>query len=208
MIAALSGTVLATASQYLVLDVSGVGYQVYATPETLRRNPRGAILSLFTTLIVREDSLTLFGFETQEEQEVFELLRSANGVGPKLAMAILASLNLEAIRNAVLMEDDSVFKSVSGIGPKTAKLLVVTLAGKLSGAVSGITGTAKVSGAPLADIGAVVEALQGLGWTERQAAESVKDAAAALGAQATRDSLLRTALSRLGQAKTVSGSDS
>ena len=207
VIAALTGTVLAATGQQLIVDVSGVGYLVYATPDTIRRCPAGQQVQLFTTLIVREDALTLFGFMDSQEQEVFDLLRSANGVGPKLALAILAALSLDAIKTAVALEDDGAFKAVSGIGPKTAKLLVVTLAGKFAGVAQSSAMAAVAGSNSAADIDAVSQALQGLGWNERMASEAVREAAAALGSQATRDNLLKTALARLGQSKTVSGSD-
>jgi holliday junction DNA helicase RuvA len=208
VIASLTGLVQRSSAGFLVLDVAGVGYQVFVTAASQHALQAGDAVTLQTALIVREDAFVLFGFETVEELELFDLLRSVTGVGPKSAMAILSQLSVEAIRNAVLSENDSTFKAVSGIGPKTAKLITVTLAGKLNGiAVSTAVAGAGGRKAPKVDLGNVIAALQGLGWAERQAAEAVRDAAEALGESATADALLRTALSRLGSSKSVSGGD-
>lgn len=204
MIASLSGTVLALTQQQVVVDVSGVGYQVFITPETSNGLKLGASVQLHTALIVREDAFTLFGFSTLEELEMFDLLRSVTGVGPKSALGILASMSSEAIRVAVISEDDSAFKRVSGIGPKTAKLITVTLAGKLAGMPAS-------SAAPLAgkartvELANLVAALQGLGWNERQASDAVRAVATELGSAASADALLKAALAHLGASKSVSG---
>lgn len=208
MIASLSGLVQRSGAGFLVLDVSGVGYQVFVTAASQHSLHTGDAITLQTALIVREDAFVLFGFETVEELELFDLLRSVTGVGPKSAMAILSQLSVDAIRNAVLSENDSTFKAVSGIGPKTAKLITVTLAGKLSGISSSPATTATAGRKPAkVDLGNVIAALQGLGWAERQAAEAVRDSVEALGENATADALLRTALARLGSSKSVSGGE-
>ena len=206
MISSLTGLVQRTGPGFLVLDVSGVGYQVFITAQASQSLQAGDAVTMQTALIVREDAFVLFGFETVEELELFDLLRSVTGVGPKSAMAILSQLSVGAIRDAVLSENDSTFKAVSGIGPKTAKLITVTLAGKLVGLAGAATAAATKS-APKVDLANVIQALQGLGWSEKQAAEAVRDAAEALGATATADALLRTALARLGNSKSVSGGD-
>ena len=208
MISYLSGSVARTGNGFVVLDVNGVGYQVFVTTQAAHSLTIGSSTSLHTALIVREDAFILFGFETVEELEIFDLLRSVTGVGPKLAIAILSQLSIGAITQAVKAENDATFKAVSGIGPKTAKLITVTLAGKLAGfgAVTSTAGKAAKT-APMVDLGNVIEALQGLGWSERLAAEAVREAAEALGNAATADVLLRMALSRLGGSKSVSGGD-
>jgi len=134
------------------------------------------------------------------------LLRSVTGVGPKSALAILAQLSADQIRVAVQTENDAAFKAVSGIGPKTAKLISVTLAGKLKGVI----GAAAVAGATqsaTADLTNIITALQGLGWSERQAADAVREVANSVGASATTDVILKAALARLGNSKSVSGSE-
>ena len=114
MIASLTGTVQGVTSTHLVLDVNGVGYAVSVTPAMSTSALVGSALMLHTALIVREDAFSLFGFETLQELELFDLLRSVTGVGPKSALAILANLGVEQVRLAVATENDSVFKSVSG----------------------------------------------------------------------------------------------
>lgn len=202
MIASLSGTVLALNQQQAVIDVSGVGYQVFITPETSMALKFGEGVRLHTALIVREDAFTLFGFSTLEELEMFDLLRSVTGVGPKSALGILASMSSDAIRVAVISEDDSAFKRVSGIGPKTAKLITVTLAGKLVGLPAGVAAKANHA-TPVVDLTNLISALQGLGWNERQASDAVRAVAAELGPRAGADALLKAALAQLGSSKSV-----
>lgn len=199
MIASLTGSVQAITNQQLVLDVNGVGYAVAVTPALSRATTIGATLRLHTALIVREDAFSLFGFESFEELELFDLLRSVTGVGPKSALAILANLGAEQVRLAVATENDSVFKSVTGIGPKTAKVIAATLAGKL--------GTLPIPiGKPVSDSSSELTlALVGLGWTERQAAAAVADATSKLGSAASREQILRSALASLSAGKTVAG---
>lgn len=208
MIASLTGKVQRSGAGFLVLDVAGVGYQVFVTAASQHALTLGAEVTLQTALIVREDAFVLFGFESIEELELFDLLRSVTGVGPKSALAILSQLSVEAIRGAVVSENDSTFKAVSGIGPKTAKLITVTLAGKLKGLnLSAATAAEAGAGKPRVDLANVIGALQGLGWAERPATEAVREAAEALGSSASADALLRTALARLGASKSVSGGD-
>lgn len=187
MIASLRGTVQASTLNSVVLDVSGVGYFVQVTPALALSLAKGQELSLLTAFIVREDAFTIFGFETLEELETFDLLRSVSGVGPKLALSIIHQLGVSALRDAVASENDSAFKTVSGIGPKTAKLLVVTLAGKLDG--GSVSKTANGD----ADI---VSALIGLGYQQKVAEDAVKSARI-IEPTATRDAMLRSALQKL-----------
>lgn len=205
MISSLSGLVQRIGNGFVVVDVSGVGYQVFVTAGTAHALHSGDSVLLHTALIVREDAFTLFGFQDMGELELFDLLRSVTGVGPKSALAILSQLSGGAIRDAVLSENDATFRSVSGIGPKTAKLITVTLAGKLAGIPQ--AGTQATISAPKADLSNIVLALQGLGWNERQAGDAVREAAESLGATATADLVLKAALARLGNSKSVLGGD-
>ena len=198
MIASLRGTVSALTQVSAVIDVAGVGYFVNITPNTSRILVTGNQVQLFTAMIVREDAMTLFAFADFEEQELFELLRSVTGVGPKSALGILGEMTPAQIRNAVAVENDSAFKAVSGIGPKTAKLITVTLAGKLKGVTISTT-----SNASRHETEAVVTALTGLGWSEKQATEAVQSARQELDAAAGRDALLKLALSKLSSNKKV-----
>ena len=196
MIASLRGTVAALTQVSAVIDVSGVGYFVNITPNTARGLITGKESQLFTAMVVREDAMTLFAFADFEEQELFELLRSVTGVGPKSALGILGEMTPSQIRNAVAIENDAAFKAVSGIGPKTAKLITVTLAGKLKG----VSISASVS---RHESEAVVDALTGLGWAEKQAVEAVQAASQELDSGAGRDALLRLALAKISSHKKV-----
>ena len=198
MIASLRGTVSALTQVSAVIDVAGVGYFVNITPNTSRILVTGNQVQLFTAMIVREDAMTLFAFADFEEQELFELLRSVTGVGPKSALGILGEMTPAQIRNAVAIENDSAFKAVSGIGPKTAKLITVTLAGKLKGVTISTS-----SSSSRHETEAVVTALTGLGWSEKQATEAVQSAGQELDAAAGRDALLKLALSKLSSNKKV-----
>ena len=199
MISSLRGRVLHTEPDSVVIEVGGVGFQVAVTSQVVRAARVGEELRLHTSLIVREDALALFGFTEREELIVFSQLLSVTGVGPKSALGVLSTLTVPQIADAVTADDDAPFRRVSGIGPKTAKLIVVQLAGKLApskpvGASSGDSGL---------DVPAqVVEALVGLGWPERLAAETTAAVAARTETEATTVAgLLRAALAELGPAR-------
>lgn len=200
MISSLNGVVLHTAPDQVVLGVGGVGFSIAVPASVAHTATIGETLFLHTSLVVREDALSLFGFLERGELEVFGLLTSVTGVGPKSALGVLAHLSVDQIAEAVTAEDDAPFRRVSGIGPKTAKLIVVQLAGK----VHAIGSPVKTLTPPPTDVTAqVTAALVGLGWSEKVAAE----AAAQTAAQATdaeRDSvpaLLRQTLALLGPAQ-------
>jgi holliday junction DNA helicase RuvA len=198
MISSVRGTVLTVAGTVAVIDVGGVGLAVQVTPQhglTLRI---GSEATVHTALIVREDDLSLFGFATRAELEVFDLLRGVSGVGPKSALGVLSTLSPDEVARAVAVEDDVPFRKVSGIGPKTAKLIAVSLQGKLVPIVaSSATSSAT---APASTSANVVAALVGLGWNERVAAQAVDDAVGTA-TDDERDSvqaLLRLSLATLG----------
>lgn len=200
MIASLRGTVSAKSSGQLVVDVNGVGYLVHVTSTTAAKQDVGTAASLHTTLVVREDAMTIFGFSSPLEQELFDLLRSVTGVGPKSALAILGSLTPAEIAAAVALDNDSAFKAVSGIGPKTAKLITVTLAGKLSPLV--LT-QAETQVSSETDYASVVDALVSLGWADRSAQDAVREVASQVKRGEGRDVVLRLALSKLGSTKST-----
>jgi Holliday junction DNA helicase RuvA len=189
VIASLTGEVLSSSNGQVVLDVSGVGYLIHSTPSVVGSVGPGKSVRFFTSLVVREDALTLFGFLDADQLEVFELLRSVNGVGPKSALAILGELTVDQIAQAVSSEGDQVFKAVSGIGAKTAKLIVLTLAGKMAGGPVGNL-------SPSSEI--AVAGLIGLGWSERQSREAV---AAVASPDRTDKELLKAALQILSKAR-------
>ncbi|MBF4593251.1 MULTISPECIES: Holliday junction branch migration protein RuvA [Curtobacterium] len=199
MIASLRGTCIDIAGSAVVIEVGGVGYAVTVTPAHALTMRHGSEVFVRTAMIVREDEHLLFGFESTDALQVFDLLRGVSGVGPKSAMGVLAHMDPAQIANAVANEDDGAFRKVSGIGPKTAKLIIVALSGKLvafeqAAVVAAARGTAVHPAAV-----DVVSALIGLGWREDAAQSAVDDAvanepgAAAMGTQA----LLRAALGAL-----------
>ncbi|MCU1545686.1 MAG: Holliday junction branch migration protein RuvA [Homoserinimonas sp.] len=197
MISSLRGTVLSAAGSTAVLEVGGVGLAVTVTPQHALALRVGSEAMLRTALIVREDDLALFGFDGGDELAVFDLLRGVTGVGPKSAMGVLAALSPSQIATAVESEDDGAFRKVSGIGPKTAKLIVVSLAGKLQQFTSSSIGK-PASTASVNDN--VLAALVGLGWSERVASQALDDAvlAASESESASVPALLRLALTKLG----------
>jgi Holliday junction DNA helicase RuvA len=198
VIASVRGTVLAVSGSSAVLEVGGVGLAVQVTPQTGLTLRTGSEATLHTALIVREDDLSLFGFQTRDELEIFDLLRGVSGVGPKSALGVLATLSPDDIAHAVAAEDDAPFRKVSGIGPKTAKLIAVSLQGKLVPATASRISAGSAAGSTISQD--VVTALVGLGWNERAAAAAVDEAAAEASEtdRATVASLLRLSLSRLG----------
>jgi len=212
VIAHLTGTVAGIRLDSAVLDVNGVGYLVHATPVTLGTLRHGATVTLFTSLVVREDAMTVFGFADDDERAVFETVQSVSGVGPRLALAMLAVHSPEALRAAVAGEDLKALERVPGIGRKSAQRIVLELSGKL-GAPVGPGAATSGAGARSADArrDEVVAALVGLGWTQKVAEEAVdavtadaaETAGAADGATATSPSeqvasTLRAALRLLG----------
>jgi len=131
MIASLTGTVSGKLKDSLVLTVQGVGYQVFVADSTRTQAREGDDLLLHTTLIVREDSLTLYGFENLQEKQIFEIVTTVSGVGPRIGLAILSTMSVSNIRNAIASERDELLTRVPGIGKKTAKKIVFELKDKL-----------------------------------------------------------------------------
>ena len=197
MISSVRGTVLGVAGTGAVIEVGGIGLSITVTPQHALALRVGTEAILRTVLIVREDDLALFGFVDSDELAVFDLLRGVTGVGPKSAMGVLAVLTPGQVASAVATEDDSAFRKVSGIGPKTAKLIVVSLAGKMQ-VTTTVANTRAVASVSVSD--SVLVALVGLGWSERVAALAVDDALAGVSAaeSPTVTSLLRLALTQLG----------
>jgi len=167
VIAHLAGTVLRRKAGQLVLNVSGVGYLVNVTPDVYQASFTQSEFSLHIAHIIREDAQLLFGFLEEEELDTFNMLCTVTGVGPKSAMSVLAHLGVSGVSEAVLTADDTMFKSVSGVGPKTAKLIVLTLTGKL------VTSDAP-SNSVTSSQQSVVSALVGLGYQEKLAKSAVE----------------------------------
>jgi Holliday junction DNA helicase RuvA len=211
MIAFVSGRVAGIAPDGAVIEVGGVGLAVQCTPTTLATLRVGEPARLATSLVVREDSLTLFGFSDDDERAVFELVQTASGVGPRLAQAMLAVHSPEALRRAVATEDLASLTLVPGIGKKVAQRIVLELRDRLGPPISagggGTGGSVPVQGRQAAPAGwreQVHGALVGLGWSAREADEAIgavardADAALAAGEQPDIPILLKDALRALG----------
>ncbi|GAA2528300.1 Holliday junction branch migration protein RuvA [Rarobacter incanus] len=199
MIASLTGTVQAARLDSAVIECNGVGYLVYATPATLSQWPVGQSVTAHTSLVVREDSMTLFGFADSDERATFERLQTVSGVGPRLALGMLAVLTPDAIRAAVDQENLTALQRVPGIGKKSAQRLVLELAGKLGPSDGAVAPVAAIAGAAHGVADAVVDALVGLGWSVKLAEDAVAAVAAENPAGSTAD-LLRAGLKYLGGA--------
>ncbi|WP_432511134.1 Holliday junction branch migration protein RuvA [Kineococcus sp. SYSU DK001] len=172
MIASVRGQVLAVRLDSAVVEVGGVGMFVLAAPATLAGLRVGEEALLHTTLVVREDSLTLFGFADADEKEVFEIVQTASGVGPKMALAMLAVHRPDGIRAAVAAEDHAALVRVPGIGKKTAQRICLELGDRLGPPSGAAPAQAAV---PTGDArkDQVVEALVGLGYPLKQAGDVV-----------------------------------
>lgn len=175
MIAHLTGCVAAVAPDGAVIEVGGVGLLVQCTPGTLAELRLGEQARLATSLVVREDALTLYGFASEDERNTFELLQTASGVGPRLAQAMLAVLSPDALRRAVAAEDLAMLMSVPGIGRKGAQRIVLELAGRL-GAPADIGAPAATGRPVLAQLQwqeQVRAGLVSLGWQAREADQAI-----------------------------------
>ena len=189
MISFLKGQISALSLDRVELDVHGVGYEVAITAKHSLKLAVGQEIKLTTKLIVREDDQLLFGFESASDKELFELLCSVSGIGPKLAMVTLSGMDSASLRNAVNNQDDAAFRAIPGIGPKTAKLIIISLSGKVG--LSSVTGLNTN----------VLAALLQLGTDETKARKVLS----ALPSGLDDSALLKAALAKLGAGKLVSG---
>ncbi|MGP4004400.1 Holliday junction branch migration protein RuvA [Streptomyces sp. 8N706] len=208
MIASVRGPVAALAPDTAVVEVGGVGMAVQCTPNTLSGLRVGQEARLATSLVVREDSLTLYGFADEDERQVFELLQTASGVGPRLAQAMLAVHSPDALRLAVSQGDEKALMTVPGIGKKGAQRLLLELKDRLgepAAAPVGARGTGAAGTSSWRD--QLHTALIGLGYATREADEAVAavapqaEAAAAGGATPPVPQLLRAALQSLNRSR-------
>lgn len=207
MIAFVSGPVAALAPDTAVVEVGGIGMAVLCTPDTLSALRVGEHARLATSLVVREDSLTLYGFADDDERQVFELLQTASGVGPRLAQAMLAVHRPDALRRAVATGDEKALTAVPGIGKKGAQKLLLELKDRL-GAPMGSAPAAR-GGAPAAAgwKDQLLAALVGLGYASREADEAVAavtpqaEEVVAAGGTPQVGQLLRAALQTLNRAR-------
>lgn len=168
MIASVEGTVSQILDDSLVVNVGGIGLRVFVPKNLTKETELYKTCSLSTYLVVREDALTLFGFETQEERDLFVLLLGANGVGPRTALAILSGMPVGLIRKAVLAEEADLFTRVPGVGKKTAQSIVLQLQGKIKGELAATDITSR-------DLDhEVLEALTGLGYSVVEAQSAIQ----------------------------------
>ena len=184
MISYLRGRVLTTTAETVIVDVNGVGYELYCTGSVFRKLTVGAVTELYTYLQVKEDGITLFGFDTPQEKELFLKLISVSGVGPKLGISILAALSADDFALAIATADVKRLSTVKGLGKKTAEKIVLELHGKISAAeVLGASGDdLTVPAQPTANVKLsaadeeAVSALMGLGFTRTESVQAVKKA--------------------------------
>lgn len=197
MISSVRGEVLNVGLGHAVVEVGGVGLSVFATPNTLAGLRRGEQARLATALVVREDSLTLFGFVDDEQRDVFGLLQTVAGIGPRMALATLAVLDPATLSRALTDGDVKTLTRVPGIGPKVAQRMVLELRDKVVAAPSAAAPATNGTN-PRRD--EVVEALVGLGFPVKPA-ETAVDAALSTAPDTDAAALLRAALTSLGRSR-------
>jgi holliday junction DNA helicase RuvA len=205
MIASIRGTVAALGPDGAVVEVGGVGLAVSCSPGTLARLRVGEPARLATSLVVREDSLTLYGFADEEERAMFELLQTASGVGPKLAQAMLGVHPPRELRRAIATSDYASLTQVSGIGRRGAERIVVDLRERIGSIDAGDTGVLSGDGvvalAPWRD--QLTHALAGLGFSGKEAADAIEVVAADVAGESAPDvsALLRKSIQLLGRTR-------
>ncbi|GAB3253535.1 Holliday junction branch migration protein RuvA [Alteromonas gracilis] len=173
MIAFVAGTVAHLGLSSAVIEVGGVGLELQCTPHTLAELRQGARVTLPSSMVVREDSLTLFGFATDDEKQTFELLQTASGVGPKVAQAMLAVHHPDEIRRAIAADDVKALTAVPGIGQKGAQRIILELKDRI-GVPTGSAGPVRATSTSASGWQSQVQAgLVGLGWSAKEADKAV-----------------------------------
>lgn len=196
MITFISGRVHSVRADSLTVVTAGLGRRVHVTPQLAADTRHGAEIDLHTVLVVREDSLTLYGFAGEDERDLFETLQTISGIGPRLALAVLSVLSPDELRAAIASGDQVPLTKVPGVGKKVAARLMLELAGKIDTSVAR-PAPGRAPAAPPAVAAQVVDALVGLGWRQAQAESAVEDTAAGLH-DPTVSELLKAALRALG----------
>ncbi len=195
MIATVRGAVTQAGLDHVVIEVGGFGLLVHTTPGTAAALKAGATCELATSLVVREDSLTLYGFDNDDAKTLFEMVQKVSGVGPRLALAMLAVHSPTALRAAVSSGDTRTLTRVPGIGTKGAERLVLELRDKIERPPAGAVAAASPTGPAWQS--QVREALVGLGWSAKQADDALEAVVAQAGPDTTVSTLLRAALQKL-----------
>lgn len=199
MIASVSGPVRSVGLDHIVIETGGVGLYVHTTPATAAEFRVGTAGTLETTLVVREESLTLFGFTSADNRALFELLQTVSGVGPRLALAVLSVHDPDGVRRAIVENDLAALTKVPGIGRKSAERLVLELRDKVAAPAGEAQLGADAPAAASASDDQVHEALVGLGWSAKQAEEAMGRVKKQGDAPTDVASLLRAALRELGR---------
>ena len=177
MIGKLSGKVDSQGDDYVIIDVNGVGYLVYASGKTLGKLAEGEFYKLFIETHVREEHIHIYGFLTLEEKNFFNLLQSVNGIGTRMALSILSSLTPSDIQIAVNNEDKNIFKAISGVGAKLAERIVLELKGKVAKISSGsaiIKESLNIKNITPVASNEVIKALVNLGFSRFEAQNAVQ----------------------------------
>ncbi|WP_193610439.1 Holliday junction branch migration protein RuvA [Nocardioides lijunqiniae] len=198
MIAFVRGQVAALSVSSAVVEVGGVGLELMCTPGTLATLRPGQQTTLSTSMVVREDSLTLFGFVDDDEKATFELVQTASGVGPKVAQAMVAVLSPDDVRRAIAGDDVKTLTRVPGIGQKGAQRIILELKDRIGPPTAGRAASPGAAAAPWRD--QVAQGLVGLGWSTKDADAAVESVAAEAGDQPDVGALLRAALRSLSKA--------
>ena len=197
MISILRGAVASVGLDHVDVVVGGIGFRVHVTPAFAQAAPRDEEITVYTSMIVREDSMTLYGFESADERDVFTRLMSVSGIGPKIALAALAVLRPDDLRRAVRDQDLATLQRIPGVGKKSAQRMALEIGDKLGtpAALPGAEATPVSAPSEDAVASEVSAALVGLGWSEAQATKAIeKLAGSGLGAS----DMLRAALVSLG----------
>ncbi len=169
MIAYIKGKILLRGEKYIILETNGIGYKIFVMPEDIKNTKKESEASFWTHLHVREDAMEIYGFLEYSEVELFEMLINISGIGPKSALGVLSLAPVDTLKRAISSEDTSYLTKVSGIGRKIAEKIVLELKDKLgSGKIDGITDP------ELKEEGDVLQALQSLGYSLREAREALK----------------------------------
>lgn len=193
MIAQLTGSVIDVRLNRLVVNVSGLGYEVIVAPELASETKIGDVLTIHTSLVVREDAWTLYGFSSTDAKTLFEELQSVTGIGPKVASALLAVYSPEELKNAIASQDNAALERVPGIGKKVASRIILELKDKFGG---GFRSKSSLSG-PWRN--QVIGALTGLGYSAKEAESSLDEVLSEFGRTPTSEDLpemLKMALAR------------
>jgi len=185
MIASVSGNIIHKGIDHLVVEAGGLGYKVFVVSDVVARTLLEEPIKLFTQLVVREDSQSLYGFLTSAELDLFNLLISVSGVGPRIALAVLSAGKIEELRSAIGYGDSAIFMAVSGIGKKTAERIILELKSKVGEiGISEMTGSSQE----------VINALSGLGYNMYEIREVLRK----ISPQAPLEEKVKEALKLLG----------